>query len=78
MRYLPMDKASMESVPGRICNQRSAFAASQVKRGSTTMSFEPRFMQSTTQCPRLPSALAISGLLPQTKMFFGATHSGLS
>ena len=51
MMTFSMPSAMAASVPGRIWRNFSARELNQVTRGSMTMSFEPRFMQSETQCP---------------------------
>ena len=43
-----------------------------------TMSLLPRFMLSTTQWPSVPSELATTGLLPQMRMYSGASQRGSS
>lgn len=71
---LMMASAKAASVPGRSRKNRSAFDAIQVMRGSTTTNLLPRLMQSTIQCPTLPSALLTSGLFPQTNITPGGFH----
>jgi hypothetical protein len=55
MITLSMPKARAPSVPGRICRWYLARVDIQVLRGSMEMIWLPRFMQSTTQCPKKPS-----------------------
>ena len=71
-------KARAVSVPGRSWRWISAWAASQVTRGSTEMSLQPSFMASVTQWPMKKSGLEIVGLQPQTIVHSGQVHSGSS
>ena len=65
--------ASAASVPGRIWKWISAWRASQFARGSTTMTFMPRFIMSTVLWPNRPSGLDHSVSRPQTSMYFGSS-----
>ena len=66
------------SVPGRTRRCTSARVASQLTRGSTEMSFAPRFMRSMTACPHRPSPLEASGILPHMTITPGTWYAGLS
>ena len=71
MMVLSMPMASAPSVPGRTCSHTSAFAPSQVRRGSMETILVPICMHSTIQWPKKPSALDLSGSLPHIRMTSG-------
>ena len=70
--------ASAVSVPGRTRRCTSARVASQFTRGSTLMSFAPRFMRSMTAWPQRPSPFDASAILPHMTMTSGTRYTGLS
>ena len=70
--------ASAASVPGRSGKNTAALVPSHVIFGSTEMTLEPRFMQSTTQWPYRPSELEMMGLLPHSTMHSGTFQRGSS
>ena len=57
--------ASASSVPGRSCSHRSAFFASSVRRGSTTIVFGLPASDSRTTNRVSPSGPEFIGLCPQ-------------
>ena len=79
MMTLVMAMAMAESTPGRGWIQMSARDASQVRSGSTTMSFvSPCVIMSTIQCPKKPSPLDLMTSFPQTRTTSGYWYSGWS
>ena len=66
------------SVPGRTRRCTTERVDSQLTRGSTEMSFAPRFMRSMTAWPKKPSPLEARGILPHMTMTPGTWKAGLS
>ena len=73
MITLSIASASASSVPGLICSQRSAFSASAVRRGSTTMICGLCSSASITLKRVSPSGPDSTGLWPQNRMQAGGT-----